>query len=136
MHQPLQRVNGTGVPAGSSPERPPGFKSSRVAFRFQGTFVERDEYGTKTGDTPRAESAANDPPKALGRLHGRLLCRALDRGRRDGASVLGSESSSNRVELLFLGGCLRFGVILRLARGTGLGLFCLQTRSDAGHTCE
>ena len=25
-------MNGTGVPAGSSPERPPGFKSSRVAF--------------------------------------------------------------------------------------------------------
>jgi hypothetical protein len=37
---------------------------------------------------------------------------------------------------LFLGRYLRFGVILRLARWTGLGLFCLQTRSDAGHTCE
>jgi hypothetical protein len=38
---------------------------------------------------------------------------------------------------LFLGGgCFRFGVVLRLARWAGLGLFCLQTRHDAVHTCE
>jgi hypothetical protein len=37
--------------------------------------------------------------RALGRLHARLLRRALDRGRRDGVSVLGSRASSWRSKI-------------------------------------
>jgi hypothetical protein len=81
LRQPLQRMNGTGVPAGSSPERPPGFRSSRVAFRFQK--IGRT-YGTNAADTPRAKSAADDAPSWCWCLHARLRGRSGGRGRRDG----------------------------------------------------
>jgi hypothetical protein len=87
---------------------------------------------------------SNPPSKATAAAADELL---LMRGANVGGGCLfGSQRASlgrksetfsfRLVCALFLGRYLRFGVILRLARWAGLGLFCLQTRSDAGHTCE
>ena len=68
MRQPPQRVNGTGVPAGSSPERPPGFQKLPGGFSLSGGLVERDKFGTKAADTPPAERGADDAPSGRWRL--------------------------------------------------------------------